>query len=370
MEDRKTALVLGGGGSRGAYEIGVWQAVRELGIPVDMVTGASVGAINGAIIAQDSFDLAVSLWKEIDTPMVFDIDLKDILANAGKIGNSKLKGLLQQYIDEAAVRNSSTDYGLVTVEFPSMTPKFLMKSQIPQGKLIDYILASSTLFPAMKEYEINSLKYVDGGFSDNIPVGLALDHGATHVIAVNLEAVGLVRRKRMNDADFLRVIQSPWDLGNFLVFDKINSKRILRLGYLDTLKAFEIYDGSYYCFVKGEFDRRSLQGATMAGIIFELNPEIVYKKYIYNLYLKKAAEEHIVSTEKELQSYSNSIKGKILESFMKAKTTLNQKTLTIMIARSLKETSDSNNIFLTKPAMKLLRDEILAANYLVKEGLI
>ena len=370
MEDRKTALVLGGGGSRGAYEIGVWQAVRELGIPIDMVTGSSVGAINGAIIAQDSFDLAVSLWKEIDTPMVFDVDLKDILSNSGKIGSNKLKGLLQQYIDETAVRNSSTDYGLVTVEFPSMTPKFLMKNQIPEGKLIDYILASSTLFPAMKGYEINSLKYVDGGFSDNIPVGLALDHGATHVIAVNLDAVGVVRRKRMNDADFLRIIQSPWDLGNFLIFDKINSKKIIRLGYLDTLKAFEIYDGTYFCLVKGEFDRRSLQGANTAGIIFELNPEIIYKKYIYNLSLKNAVDTHIAATEKEVQTFSNSLKGKILESFIKAKATLNQKTITIMIARSLIETSDGNNIFLSKPAMKLLRDEILAANYLVKESLI
>lgn len=370
MEDRKTALVLGGGGSRGAYEIGVWQAIRELGIPVDMVTGTSVGAINGAIIAQDTFDLAVSLWKEIDTPMIFDVELKNILANSGKIGNSKLKGLLQQYIDETAIRNSNIDYGLVTVELPSMTPKFLMKNQIPEGKLIDYILASSTLFPAMKGYEINSLKYVDGGFSDNIPVGLALDHGATHVIAVNLEAVGIVRRKRMNDADFLRIIQSPWDLGNFLIFDKINSKKIMRLGYLDALKAFQIYDGNHFCFVKGEFDRRSLQGANAAGVIFELNPEIIYKKYIYNLYLKDAANQHLAATEKELQAYSNSVKGKILESFIKAKTTLNQKTITMMIARSLKETSDASNIFLSKPAMKLLREEILAANYLVKEGLI
>lgn len=39
----KTGLVLGGGGSRGAYEIGVWQALRELGIGIDVVTGTSVG---------------------------------------------------------------------------------------------------------------------------------------------------------------------------------------------------------------------------------------------------------------------------------------------------------------------------------------
>jgi NTE family protein len=369
MENRKTALVLGGGGSRGAYEIGVWQALRELAIPIDMVTGTSVGAINGAIIAQDAFDLAVSLWKEIDTPMVFDVDLKDILSNT-RIGNSNLKALLQQYINEEAVRKSAVDYGLVTVELPAMTPKFLMKNQIPEGMLIDYLLASSTLFPAMKGYTINSLKYADGGFTDNMPVGLALDHGATHIIAVNLDAVGVIRKKRLNDADYLKVISCSWDLGNFLIFDKLNSKKIMRLGYLDALKSFQAYDGTYYCFVKGDFDKRGLHGANAAGIIFELNPEIIYKKYIYNIHLKSAVDAHIAEKEKEMQTYANSIKGKILEGVIKAKTTFNQKTITIMIARSLKENSELNNLLLARPVMKLLREEILAANYLIKEGLI
>lgn len=368
-EVRKTALVLGGGGSRGAYEIGVWQALRELGIPVNMVTGTSVGAINGAMVAQDAFELAVSLWKEIDTPMVFDVEIRDILAHTG-IGNSKLKALLRQYIDEEAVRKSPVEYGLVTMELPSMTPKFLMKEQIPEGMLVDYILASSTLFPAMKSYQINSLRYVDGGFADNLPVGLALDHGATHIVAVDLEAVGVIRRKRLNDADFIRIIQCPWDLGNFLVFDKVNSRKIMRLGYLDALKAFQVYDGSLYCFAKGEFDRRSIHGAGMAGAIFELDPEIIYKKFVYNMHLKRAVDSHIKATEKELSSYSGTLKGVILEGILKAKTTLNQKTITLIIARSLKENSSAKNIFLTRPAMKLLRDELLAANYLIKEGLI
>ena len=151
IDARRTALVLGGGGSRGAYEIGVWQALRELGIPIDIVTGTSVGAINGALVAQDAFDLAVSLWREIETSMVFDMDIKDILANTG-IGANKLKELLIKHVDEATIRKSSIEYGLVTVELPSMTPKFLMKEDIPEGMLVDYLLEGYTFFPAMKGY--------------------------------------------------------------------------------------------------------------------------------------------------------------------------------------------------------------------------
>ena len=64
MDDFKTALVLGGGGSRGAYEIGVWQALREMDIDIHIVTGTSIGAINGAAIAQGDYDMAVRMWKQ------------------------------------------------------------------------------------------------------------------------------------------------------------------------------------------------------------------------------------------------------------------------------------------------------------------
>jgi len=369
MEVRKTALVFGGGGSRGAYEIGAWQALRELGIPINIVTGTSVGAINGALVAQDAFDLAVSLWREIDTSAVFDMEIKSILANSG-IESGKLKTLLSQYIDEAAIRQSSVEFGLVTAELPSMTTRPITKENIPDGMLVDYLLASSTLFPAMKSYEINSLKYVDGGFTDNLPIGLALDLGATHIIAVDLEAVGVVRKNRMNDADFLRIIQCPWDLGNFLIFDRVNSRKIMRLGYLDTLKAFQIYDGRYFCFSKGEIEKRSLKAAEAASVIFELDPEIIYKKYIHSIYLQNAAFQHQQSLEKELAPFSGTLKSRLHESILKAKTTLSQKTMTLVVAKSLKELSDSKNIFLTKPATKLLRDELLAASYLVREGLV
>lgn len=67
------ALVLSGGGSRGAYEIGACKALKELGIEIDMVFGTSVGAINGALIAQGDLELAERLWLELSTDKVFDI---------------------------------------------------------------------------------------------------------------------------------------------------------------------------------------------------------------------------------------------------------------------------------------------------------
>ena len=65
MKERKTALVLAGGGARGAYEAGVWQALTELGVEFDMVCGTSVGAINAAmqvpLTPKRDFDLGGSI---------------------------------------------------------------------------------------------------------------------------------------------------------------------------------------------------------------------------------------------------------------------------------------------------------------------
>ena len=66
----KMAIVLGGGGSKGAYQIGAWRALKELGIKYDIITGTSIGAFNGAMMVQGDFEKALALWREIDIDKV------------------------------------------------------------------------------------------------------------------------------------------------------------------------------------------------------------------------------------------------------------------------------------------------------------
>ena len=66
----KVAIVLGGGGSKGAYQVGAWRALRELGIKYDMVTGTSIGALNGALMVLGDYEKALGLWREIDIDKV------------------------------------------------------------------------------------------------------------------------------------------------------------------------------------------------------------------------------------------------------------------------------------------------------------
>ena len=71
------AVVLSGGGSKGSYQIGAWKALRELKINYDIITGTSVGSINGALMVQNSYKEAVKLWKKINMQMLFGDEVKN-----------------------------------------------------------------------------------------------------------------------------------------------------------------------------------------------------------------------------------------------------------------------------------------------------
>ncbi|NLY70676.1 MAG: patatin-like phospholipase family protein [Clostridiales bacterium] len=359
---RKTALVLGGGGARGSYQIGVWQALREMGMQIDIVTGASVGSINGIFIVQDEFDLSVELWQELETSQILGLSRKEELP---------LKKLLEEYVDEDQVRNSKIEYGLVTAQLPNLATHHLFIEDIPRGKLIDFILASSALFPAIKYRDIDDVKYIDRGFTDNVPVDMALMKGATHVIAVDLETRGHVRKEPLKQAEHLILIRCKWNLGSVLVFDSEIAKRNIRLGYLDTLKAFGFYDGSYYCLAKGQFRKKDIFGAEMAAKIFRMDPCILYRKSSFDQELKKRVESYRIETEHELHNFQTGIRE--LKAFKKINLIkllekVNDRTLCILIADYLKENPEPTII--TRTMLKIFADESQAAKYLIKQGII
>ncbi|MBT9775258.1 patatin-like phospholipase family protein [Clostridium sp. MCC353] len=264
----KTGLVLGGGGSRGSYELGVWKALIELGIEIHVVTGTSIGAVNGGLVAQGDYQKAAALWEQIETARVINVPVKEeyslkqkvwqtyqtFAVNFVKNGGTDTKPLketLGGFIDEEKVRSSAIDYGLVTVEMEGSVPRELFREDIPRGELIDYMIASASIYPAFKPHKIGGVRYLDGAYYDNLPVKMALEKGAGHIIAVDLEAFGVVKKEMMMLADRLTYIRSYWNLGPTLVFDQAVIRRNTRLGYLDGLKAFGVYEGCAFTFTPG-----------------------------------------------------------------------------------------------------------------------
>ena len=260
----KTAVVLAGGGSRGAYQIGVWKAMRELHIDYQLVAGTSVGALNGALMVQQEYDKALQVWENISSqeivgdaiPQQDDPDdrfLRRAFARQafahGGVELSALEHFVSRLVDEERFWDSPVDFALVTVEYPSLKPLELMKKDIPRGKLQEYLMASAACFPAFQTKEIDGRRYMDGGYHDNMPVNLALKMGADRVIAVDLESIGITHRVRDPEKQ-VTLICSLWPLGSFLKFEEKLARRNIQLGYLDARKACGEADGQLYTFQK------------------------------------------------------------------------------------------------------------------------
>ena len=65
---KEYGIVLEGGGARGSYQIGAWKALREAGIKIRGIAGASVGALNGALICMDDLEKAEEIWCDRGCP--------------------------------------------------------------------------------------------------------------------------------------------------------------------------------------------------------------------------------------------------------------------------------------------------------------
>lgn len=261
----KRALVLSGGGAKGAYQIGVWKAIRELGIKIDIVTGSSIGSINAAMFAQNKYFLAKRLWKKINTDDLFDADVgnsnykeyiklfEDIFKNGG-MSFSNAEYFLNKYINEKKVRKSKIDYGLVTYSLTTKKPRILTKDKIPNGQLLDYIIASSTCFPAVEKKIIDGEAFIDGGIYDNMPINLAIDMGATEIIAVDLNVIGNVQKVK-DEAVKIDIIKCKDPKKFTLSFNHDYTLAMMQMGYNDTMKHFEKLDGDIFTFHKGDLDR-------------------------------------------------------------------------------------------------------------------
>jgi len=240
-------LALGGGGARGAYEAGVLKALEELNIEVGAITGTSIGAINAAGYLSAGISTVEEVWRLMDKDSIIDVNaesLIDSLKNGG-FDYEKPFSLLRKYLDESSIRNNPIDFGIVTVNLTDRDPIVVFKDDIPEGKIIEYVLASAN-HPVLKRFEIDGDKYMDGGIYDNVPIEPLIRKGYRDIIVVDLYN----RKRFIKPISTVAIIDisSKEGLGSALVADPANIEKNMRLGYLDTQKAFGTLFGYRYYF--------------------------------------------------------------------------------------------------------------------------
>ena len=310
-------IVLSGGGSKGAYEIGVWKALRKLDIKYDIVTGTSVGALNAALMCQNKFYKALRFWQKLDFDDVIDEKIesdekkeiyKTYLMGALKGGMSinNLESTVDKAISVKKIYKSKINMGMITFNLNTLKPLRLVKLGIPKRHFKNYLIASASCFPAFTKKEIDDNFYIDGGIYDNLPINLAIQMGADKIIAVDLKEIG-IKQKVKNKNIPITYISPRNDIGSFLIFESKMAKRAIRLGYNDTLKTFKKLEGNKYTF------KKLTQSYNKYYPLFkEYKKEITYERFIEILetlgYALEIDDSYIYSVKKFNKLLKNKFK--------------------------------------------------------------
>lgn len=342
-------LVLEGGGTKGAFQIGAYKALRDLGLEFQGVTGTSIGALNGAYIVQNDIEVMEDIWLTYDYTHFMNIDeefynkyknmdftvknvnsvielINKAIRNDG-IDISPLRKLLEKTLNEDAIRTSNKDFGLVTVWLDKkIFPQPLYIEDIPNGRLVDYLIASASL-PIFKLERMDDKLYLDGMFFDNLPVSLLTEKGYKDIVVIRLldDFLGKRNLSKHTDINIKTIVPSEY-LGGSLNKDKDSVERNINLGYLDTMKAYNRYEGikyyfnadykydEDYCFNKFKtMNKESIEGILSllnikkdptlrtlmenviprVGEMLELQKDFSYKDLFYCIYEKKLEETSI-----------------------------------------------------------------------------
>ncbi len=300
---KKIGLVLAGGGGLGSYELGAFLALHEEGINFDIVTGTSIGALNGAFIAANNIQKMEDLWDEITPEKImvnginFRTDLrynlqdpkaltkfiKTFLKNKS-VDIAPFKNLIKKHLDLEALKNSQTKLGIVTTNITRNDEVRIIVNDLDQEMILPYLHASSACVPYFPSEEINGEKYVDGFFKNNFPIHYAFLLGADEVYAVDLKLFNLESKNQfLTKLHNVKYIAPRVSLGSMIDFSQETIQKNKKRGYNDTKKLLGHLRGYIFTFEKNEnFEKFASEFET---IIFKENGEGVQR-------LRKFLNEH------------------------------------------------------------------------------
>jgi NTE family protein len=193
----KRALILAGGGARGAFQVGVLRFLEEMNWKPDLICGTSVGGVNavGMGCGMKPAELA-AFWKKYNRRMLFDLTLqKFILSFLSRrkfkplMDTQPLRTVLEKHIDIEALRRSRTEIIITAVNMRTSAVTYFDRSVITIG----HLLASGAIPLVFPWQFIDGEPYWDGGIMANVPIMPALERGAKEIIIVLLSPVGWVK---------------------------------------------------------------------------------------------------------------------------------------------------------------------------------
>lgn len=264
MERKNYGLVLSGGGGKGAYQIGVWKALREKQMDtwIKAVAGTSAGSLNAMLFLAGDYDNAEKIWTEIRPVQFLDV------VPEGYCSRDGLMKLMREKIDINAISNSPIPaYISVTNASPApnmiagkvasavsslsqdsyeRTGEYLLVNGRSKEDITKILLASTAIPIVYDPVEIDGQFFRDGGLYDNIPIRPLLETGVRNLIVVKCSATQECNPYLLSQAETVLQIEPSADIGSLITgtldFDGRNAVYRMQIGYYDTIRAIEYYD--------------------------------------------------------------------------------------------------------------------------------
>lgn len=280
----KIGLVFGGGGGKGAYQIGVWRALHEAGIDqkIDTVAGTSIGALNGALFCMGNLPGAEKVWSTISPDLI--LTKQDVSRHSktllqyergtcanGWFSNTGLKKLIGSAIDPRILKNGVRDFYVTAAKLQGhplfydfvkrhsekniltraasllsvklfkyqTTPVYFNIRKQKTAIIPDILLASSAIPLIFPDITIEGNEYIDGGIEDNVPITPLYQKGIRKYIVVTMEERDKTCTKCFPDAEIVHINLEKSAIQNFagtLDFTPENAKKRIEQGYLDGMQ--------------------------------------------------------------------------------------------------------------------------------------
>jgi NTE family protein len=184
-----TAFVLSGGGSLGAVQVGMLQALGERGITPDLLVGTSAGALNAVFVAAHgmsptSLDLLAATWVGLRRDDVFPLRAPQMLlaltgARDALCADTGLERLVRRHLPFAHLEDAPIPIHLVATDLQSGEEVLLS-----EGDAVSAVLASSAIPAVLPPVRRDGRTLVDGGLADNAAISQALALGADRIVVL------------------------------------------------------------------------------------------------------------------------------------------------------------------------------------------
>lgn len=263
----KIGLVLSGGGGRGAYELGVWKALKELKIDeyIEVFSGTSIGAINSALFLQDDLDKAQHLWDNITMEMLLPLSKFELMKKgialtvgaknmnfvkkymagvfeSGGVSKEGLREVMTNYIDISKLKASGKVFYATCTEIPEFKVRYFKINDYSEKEIHEIIMASASLPLIYESVEIDDKKYLDGGMVDNTPIQPVYGEGCDLIIVVLLTKDSKIDRSKYPNAKIIEIVPKELEenaIDGLLNLDIEAKKTRIQHGYEDTMNLLE-----------------------------------------------------------------------------------------------------------------------------------